>query len=119
MNLTALLAALQGKQWILVGAILVGGLIALLKQGWAGAWFAKVLPPAAIPYVAVVLGAVGLSAAEVIAGKPFAQALIDGIQAGITSVFGHELLVEGIRSGKEIVPVKLPKVAPPTQKEAA
>lgn len=123
MNLIALLAALHGKQWILVGAILVGGLIALLKQGWASAWLAKKLPPAALPYVAVVLGAVGLGAAEVIAGKPLAQALIDGISAGVLSVFGHETIVEGIRSGKEIVPEKktafLDPPTPPTQKEAA
>lgn len=106
MNLTALLAALHGNQWVLAGAIVVGGVVALLKQGWAGAWVAKKLPPAALPYFAVGLGAVGLSTTEVIAGKPLWPAVIDGVQAGILAVFGHETVIEGMRSGKEIVPVK-------------
>lgn len=108
MDLNALFVALRGNQWVLAGALVVGGVVALLKQGWAGPWIAKKLPPAALPYLAVALGAVGLSATEVIAGKPVGAALVDGIQAGILAVFGHEVLVEGMRSGKELVPEKTP-----------
>jgi hypothetical protein len=106
MNLNAILAAVAGKQWVLVGALFVGGVVALSKQGWLGSYIAKKLPPAALPYFAVALGAVGLSATEIVAGMPIGPAIIDGIQAGILAVFGHETVVEGARGGKEIIPEK-------------
>jgi hypothetical protein len=119
MNLNDLIAALHDKQWVLSGALVVTMLVALTKQGWAGAWIAKKLPPVTLPYLAVVLGAVGLSAAEVIAGKPLAQAIVDGIESGVGAVFLHQTVVEGGRSGKEIFPEKLPKLppAPPPQND--
>jgi hypothetical protein len=110
---TTFISALHGNHWILAGAVIVWVLVAALKQGWAGPWIAKRLPPSALPYVAVALGVIGLSAAEVISGKPLSQAVIDGVQSGILAVFGHETVIEGIRSGKEIVPEK------PSPKEAA
>jgi hypothetical protein len=121
MNLNQLIADITARKWILVAAILVGAVVALMKQGWASAWLAKKLPPAALPYLAVVLGALGMSAAEVAAGKPLGQAIIDGIQSGILAVFGHETLIEGLRGGKELVPSRAPAAppAPPPAKEAA
>jgi hypothetical protein len=109
MDLNALISALHGNQWILAGALVVGGVVALAKQGWLSAWLAKKLPPPALPYFAVALGAVGLSATEVATGKPVGPAIIDGIQAGILAVFGHDAVIESVRGGKEIVPEKTPK----------
>ena len=125
MNLNQLIADIAARKWILVAAILVGAVVALMRQGYASAWIAKKLPPAALPYLAVGLGMIGMSAAEVAAGKPLGQAVIDGVQSGILAVFGHETLVEGMRGGKEIIPEKKsafldpPPPAAPKQKEAA
>ena len=120
LNLNAIIAALAGKQWVLAGAFVVGGVVALMKQGYLSTWLAKKLSSVALPYLAVVLGALGMSAAEVAAGKPLGQAIIDGIQSGVLAVFGHETLVEGMRGGREIVPEKSqPLPFPPKTPEAS
>ena len=106
MNLNDLFAALRGGQWVFAGALFVGGFVALSKQGWLGSYIAKKLPPSALPYFSVTLGVVGLSATEIVSGKPLWPAIVDGIQAGILAVFGHETVVEGMRGGKELVPEK-------------
>ena len=112
-------AAIAGKQWILLAAILVGFVVATAKQGWLSAWLAKKLPPSALPYLAMSLGVIGTAAAEVTAGKPLAQALVDGFSAGMAAIVGHETLVEGIRGGKEIVPEKKSSFADPPPKTPA
>ena len=87
-------------------SLVVGAIVATAKQGWLGSWIAKKLPPAALPYLALVLGTLGVASAEIIAGKPVLQALIDGFVAGMGSIVGHDTLVEGMRGGKEIIPEK-------------
>jgi hypothetical protein len=110
MSITALLTSIQaavaGKQWILLAAILVGAVVAAAKQGWLSAWLAKKLPPSALPYLAIGLGVLGTAATAVVSGKPLAQALVDGFSAGMAAIVGHETLVEGIRGGKELLPEK-------------
>lgn len=112
LNLNLLVAEIIARKWIVVAAILVGGLVALMKQGWLGAWIARKLPPVALPYLAVVLGALGFSATEIVQGKPFGQAIVEGIASGMLAVFGHQTLIEGLRGGKELVPSRAPAVPP-------
>jgi hypothetical protein len=97
-------AALVAHQWILFAALLVGGIIAVVKQGWVSTWLAQRLPARAVPFVAIALSIGTLTTGEIIAGTPWAKALFDGLSAGLLAVFGHEAIVEGIRNGKEIVP---------------
>ena len=108
MDLSALLSAIASKQWVVAGALIVGALVAAAKQGWLSTWLAHHLPPAVLPYLAVSLGALGLASAEVLAGKPLAQALLDGVSSGILAVFGHEVCIESLRGGKELKPCRLP-----------
>lgn len=106
MNLAAVLAALQGKQWVLLAALLVGAVVALAKQGWLSVWLAAKLPKAALPWLAVTLGVLGLSSAEIAAGTPWPKAVMDGLSSGLAAVFAHQTIVEGVRKGVEIVPPK-------------
>jgi hypothetical protein len=107
-----LIDALVGLKWSAAGAIAIGLVVALAKQGWFSQFIASKLPPVAIPYVAVVLGSLGMVSTQVLAGKPWLPALGAGILAGVLSVFGHETLIEGVRKGKEIIPEYVKKVAP-------
>lgn len=110
------LDALTAHNYVLFGALFVGFLVALMKQGWASRWLATKLPAAGLPYLSVVLGSLLVSSAEVVAGKPVKMALVHGFLAGIMAIFGHEVVIEGARGGKEIVPARGvgdgPKVPP-------
>jgi hypothetical protein len=108
--------AAQGHEWIVVAALVIGAIVAFAKQGWLSFWIANHLPPATRPYLAMVLGVLGLSSAELAAHVPLVRALIDGLLAGITAMAGHQLVVEGARGGKEIVserPTPAPRGQPP------
>jgi len=118
MDFNSLISALAGKQWVLAGAIVVGCIVATAKQGWLGAFIAKKLPPASLPYLALGLGTLGVASAEVIAGKPLMQALIDGFVSGMSAIVGHETLIESLRKGKELIPSRLPSSAPPASPPA-
>jgi hypothetical protein len=121
MDINAIIAAVHSKQWIVLGAILVGALVAASKQGWLGTWLQSKLPPAALPYFAIVLGMLGVATAEVVAGKPILQALIDGFESGAGAVFLHQTVIEGMRGGRELLPEKVAKVVgtPSTPPKAA
>lgn len=112
MDINQLIADILAQKWILVAAILVGAVVDLMKQGWVSAWLAKKLPSVALPYLAVVLGALGMSATEVTTGKPLKQAIYDGLLSGVLAVFGHETLIEGLRGGRELIPSRAPAVPP-------
>jgi len=61
-TLQLLLAAVLAHRWLVAGAMLVGLAVAVLKQGWAGAWLAAKLPAWSRPWVAVALGVAGAMA---------------------------------------------------------
>jgi hypothetical protein len=99
-----LLAALKDHRFAFAGAVLVNVLVTVAKQGWFSNAVASKLPARYIPFVAVGLGVLGVSSAEVVAGLPWSQALFDGLAAGVTAVFGHQAIVEAGRNGREVVP---------------
>jgi hypothetical protein len=103
-TVSALLAALEGKQWVAAGALAIGLLVALAKQGWLSTKIASWLPPKYIPYEAMALGVLGVSSAEILAGKPIVAALIDGVMAGMGATAAHEIVIQSARSGKEFIP---------------
>ena len=104
-----LAAAWQAHQWLLFTAIIVGALVAAMKQGWLGTWVQNAIPATARPWLAVGLGAAGTFAVEVVAGKPWQTAVLDslsGALSGVIAVFGHQTVVEHMRDGKELLPAK-------------
>jgi hypothetical protein len=114
MDLQPVIAAFQAHQWVLFGALIVGGLIAFAKQGWFSTWIQSKLPASDIPYYAVVIGVLTMMVTDIETGKTWQQAILDGFFAATTAVFGHQLLIEGVRGGKEVVPVaKWAKPSPP------
>lgn len=114
-DLQPIFDAFQAHQWVLFGALLVGLLLAVAKQGWLSARIQAWLPPVALPYYAVGLGILTLMVADIKSGKTWQQALFDGVAAGIAAVFAHETVIEGLRGGKEIIPARWPDKTPPAQ----
>jgi hypothetical protein len=104
MNLQPFVEAWQDKHWVLFGALLVGAVIALTKQGWLSTWLAEKIPSRFQPLLAMGLGVATLLVADIQAGKTWQEAVIDGLSAAFTAIVGHETLIEGLRGGREIVP---------------
>jgi hypothetical protein len=104
MDINALAAALAGKHWILVVALLVFAFVGAAKQGWLSLWIAQQLSPKMLPYIAMSLSFLGLVAGEVIAGKALEPALVDGLLSLPWASLLHELAIEGVRSGRELFP---------------
>lgn len=115
-----LLAAWNSHAWLLFSAIIIGSVVAIVKQGWLGTWIAAHLPPASRPYLAMALGAITSFAAGIQAHQTVVQAIlqaVNGVIAGALAVAGHQVVIEGMRGGKEFIP-KAPPLEPPTDKGA-
>ena len=122
MDLTPFIKAVEAKQWALLGALVVGALIALSKQGWLSELIAKKLTPSTTQWYAMLVSVLTVGSSEIVAGKPWQQALTDAGISAITAIAGHQLLIEGIRRGRELVPAtnatvarKLAATAPDTR----
>jgi hypothetical protein len=113
LDIGPLIDALVGHKWSLAAAIVVGLVVALAKQGWLSAWLQAKLPPAALPYLAVLLGSLGMVSAAIIGGQPWLPALESGFLAGLLAITGHETVIEGIRKGKELIPARKVVLTPP------
>lgn len=103
-DVTPYVNAFKDKAWLLLGAMIVGLLVTLAKQGWVSNWISTKLTPRSTPYYALLLSALSAGSADIIAGKPLAQAIMDTLFTAFTAVAGHQFVVESIRRGKEFIP---------------
>jgi hypothetical protein len=97
------IAAYGDHSWILLGAIVVGGLVALTKTGWLGTWLQQKIPAPYRPIYALALSVVTMGAAQIEAGVDWKHALMNCVYATATAVFAHQTVVEGARHGSELV----------------
>ena len=103
-DIAPFIAAYRAHQYVLLGALVVGLLVALSKQGWFSTWIASKLTPAVIPYYALGVAVLGVVTADLKTGKTWQQAVLDAFMAGFAAIGGHQLLIESGRKGKELVP---------------
>jgi hypothetical protein len=112
-QLGQLIQAWEGKQWVLLGALVIGLVVSASKTGWLGNWVATKLPPAMRPVLAVVVGVLSVTSTEVVAGIDWKLAVLHAVYAAATAVLGHQVFVEGLRKGKEFVPIAKWSMRPP------
>ena len=101
-----LLQAVAGHAWIVAAGVGVYLLVALAKQGWLSTWLAKKVPSAYQPLFALLLtqvGAISLAAAQ---KQPILPAVFQALEAVGIAVLTHQVVIEGARSGKELVPAR-------------
>jgi len=103
--------ALQHK-WIAVSALVIGAFVRLLKSDGP---IPINVPARWRPVLALVLGLASAALAQVANGTPWRRALTEGLLAGVIAIVGHDVLVEGVRGGKEI---PMGKAAPTPKPEA-
>lgn len=93
--------------WPVLGALVIGLLVRLLKSAAVPAPFDRI-PPKARPLVALVLGCAQAAIESITAGTPWKTALTNGIVAAFSAVFAHDVLIEWLRAGKEPLSNALP-----------
>lgn len=104
MDITPFIQASKEHKWLLLGALTVGALIAIAKQGWVSDWIASKLTSRSIPFYALLTSALSVGSADIISGKTWQQAVGDSIFAAFTAIASHQMLVESLRKGREFVP---------------
>jgi len=107
LDVNAIIAAIAMHRWVLVGALVVGALVATCKQGWLGTKLQSQLPPRWIPFLAPIYAALTVGPTEIVAGKTWQVAVSDSesaLVAGLIAVLGHQVFIEALRGGKEVIP---------------
>lgn len=98
MDLESLLKAAEAHPYVLL-AFIIFTLVRLMKSDTK---FPIDVPPAARKYVAVLLAAGGAVVEKLAMNVPLKQALIHGLTAWFFAEFGHKVLVDDLRGGKEL-----------------
>jgi hypothetical protein len=120
-----LLTAYNGHAYPVVVALVMWPLIMLAKQGQFSAWLAGHIPSKAIPFLGMLLTVLTAAVPQIAAGVPWFQALLSAVAAGALPTWGHQAVIESMRSGKELVPAtakvaaQAPPQRPPTEPPSA
>lgn len=107
-QIAEIVKAFGSRSYVLGVGLAVMLVVGLVKQGWLGAWVQARVPARYLPLLALGMSVLGVVAADIVAGKDWRQAVFDSIAAGATAVFGHQVIVEGARGGKELIPDRFP-----------
>lgn len=106
------LTATERAQGILVAAAVIAAIIRVLKSD------TKIpfdIPPRLRVFAALALGFVYAALQKIAAGTPWRSALFDGVAAFATAVVTHNVVIDSLRGGKElVVPGLMIPGAPPS-----
>lgn len=99
---TQLLALIQSQKWWLVGALALslalGALVRALKDDVS---WTPTIPARWRPVVTTVVGLAAGVLASLAGGMPLIPALVLGLTSGVTPVAAHEVVVNGLRGGRD------------------
>lgn len=99
MDMTDLLNLLLAHKWIPAAALAIGFVVRVLKSDTV---LPFQIPARARVWAAFGFGIVAGVLDKVASGDTWQNAIVGGLLAGVTSVTGHELIVESLRGGKEM-----------------
>lgn len=93
--------------WLAVAALIVGAVVRFLKSDMVNERLESMgfpaIPKAVLPWVALVLGMASGALDAVLNGTDWPQAVAMGVVSGIGAIAGHQLVVESLRGGREIL----------------
>ncbi len=101
-DINAVVRLALDHQWIALAAIVINLAVRLLKSGRIPA-LTEWIPPKARVLVALLLGFVAGGLDAVVQGTPWPDALVGGVVAAAVAVFSHDLFVEWLRDGRELL----------------
>ncbi len=103
MDLTPFITAFVAHQWALFAALIVGLVVALSKQGWLSSWLAAKIPPAVRPWYALAISLLTTGSGDIVSGKTWQAALQDVALTFVTAMMGHQIVIESLRHGVELI----------------
>jgi hypothetical protein len=98
--------------WVPLASLVIVILVRLSKTDTAVAWFPVNLQPRIRGAAALVLGFAAGIAKGLASGGGWPAALTGGLVAGMLAITAHEVVVEGIREGRDIGSPKTPAMFP-------
>lgn len=101
----------KGHEWTAVVALVIWAGVRLSKNDKIAARFPWSIPPRWRPWAALGAGAVFGFCKKLALGGSWFEGIGGGIFAGISAMAGHDLIVDGLRKGRDI---GIKKVTPPT-----
>jgi uncharacterized protein (DUF697 family) len=97
--------------WVAAAALVVGAFVRLLKSDMLTIALANFglppIPKRVLPWVSLALGVAAAVLDVKLMGTDWPTAIAKGLVAALTATTGHELVVESMRGGKEILAVLL------------
>lgn len=107
-ELEQLRTAMDGRQWPILAALLIGALVRLSKTPAAGEVWQKV-PKRYRPIIPAAMGLLSGISEAIIMGTPYGTALAYGILSGLLAIGGDQLITTPIKEEK---PSNTPAAAP-------
>lgn len=93
--------------WVAIAALLVGAVVRLLKSDSLTVALANLglppIPKRVLPWLSLVLGVASAILDVKLQGTAWPEAVAKGLIAGVAAIAGHELGVESMRKGKELL----------------
>jgi hypothetical protein len=97
--------------WVAAAALIVGALVRLLKSDMLTNALASLglppIPKRVLPWLALAFGLASSILDEKVMGTPWPAAITKGVLAALGAITGHELTIESLRKGKELLVVCL------------
>lgn len=98
------LEMLEKHMWIPLAAFVIGAILRAVKAGW---WPADLyIAPKYRPWIVFALGWVSGSLDVIVTGKPLWEGFAGGLLSSLMSIGGHELFIESLRGGRELMSAK-------------
>lgn len=95
--------------WVAIAALLVGAVVRLLKSDMLTIALSNLglppIPKRVLPWLSLVLGVASAILDVKLQGTAWPEAIGKGLVAGVAAIAGHELGVESMRKGKELLVV--------------
>lgn len=98
MDFSPLVSLIASHQWVAVAALIIGAVVRLLKSDTP----LPTVPARWRAWLAIGLGIVAGVLDALVAGTPLVSAVLQGLGAALTAITTHELVIEGIRGGREL-----------------
>lgn len=98
MTTTELWALVIKHQWVPLAMVVIGLVIRLLKSDTK---IPVTIPPRARAVTALLLGVVAAGLHRVQSGVEWQQAIFESIVAALLAIAGHNVVIDGLRGGKE------------------
>jgi hypothetical protein len=102
----------ENKAWIPLAAIVIGLVVRLTKSDRFAAWFPINVPPQYRAALALALGAVAGVISEFAKSGNWKSAIVGALLAGLMPIAAHDIVVEGVRKGRDIGEPKRPPPLP-------